>query len=668
MKKTLLIVGLIVLFSLIFNQGYAADRVILLEMHTSTTCGPCVSGNQVVNEIENTHGDNMAIIRYHVWWPSPGNDPFYHANTEEATVRTEYYGVSGVPNCTVDGTDAGWPPDLWPAAAQGQVGVPSPLTIDLDVSVSGEITATIFAEETLSGIDNVVHFVLTESDIHYTGPNGDPIHDQVMRDMLPDANGHALNISQGQTVTMTVAYNMDPSWNPATMEAVVFVQNNQSKEIYQAAKATIPVPGHYFTAEFDAHATLVAPDAVAEFHGELQNIGQEPDTYHVVLNKTGLPAGWFASFCSGQICVLDSVNLPTSGDLAPEGTLPLLIDIQPMGNAGSGTAVLEINSINNPAIAFSWEFSVTSGAELLIVDDDAGQDYETYYQDAVAAAGKFAGTLAPENVSIELALSFPQIIWLTGNDYSTTLTTENMTLLSAFLDNGGSLFLSGQDIGYDINSDPFYADYIHANYLNDDTNGTVVTGVADDPITSGLSLNITGGDGANNQLYPSEIEAINGATPIFHYGSTTQQAGLRVNTEVYKLVYLAFGFEAVNNAADRHLLMANVLNWLDPANAVEDETVVGIKTALAQNFPNPFNPTTVISFSLARNEHVSLNVFNTTGQLVKTLINMPLETGPHTIQWDGLNNNASTVASGVYFYRLKTETGFDETRSMLLLK
>ena len=84
--------------------------------------------------------------------------------------------------------------------------------------------------------------------------------------------------------------------------------------------------------------------------------------------------------------------------------------------------------------------------------------------------------------------------------------------------------------------------------------------------------------------------------------------------------------------------------------------------ALLQNYPNPFNPATQISFHLPVAGQVILEVFNINGQKVTTLLNGKLESGFHSVAFDG-----STVASGIYFYRL-TSGEYIETKKMLLLK
>ncbi len=88
---------------------------------------------------------------------------------------------------------------------------------------------------------------------------------------------------------------------------------------------------------------------------------------------------------------------------------------------------------------------------------------------------------------------------------------------------------------------------------------------------------------------------------------------------------------------------------------------------MEQNSPNPFNPTTTISFSIPKYDKVELKVYNIKGQLVKTLVNDHLEAGSHKAVWNGDNQLGKSVSSGIYLYRL--ESGRRAiARKMLLLK
>lgn len=99
----------------------------------------------------------------------------------------------------------------------------------------------------------------------------------------------------------------------------------------------------------------------------------------------------------------------------------------------------------------------------------------------------------------------------------------------------------------------------------------------------------------------------------------------------------------------------------------DDHVVPVVQTALKSNFPNPFNPSTIISFSLAAPDKVNIQIFNQKGQLVRTLVNANLPSGDHQIAWNGLDNSNSPVSSGVYFYRMQSGK-FSSTRKMVMLK
>jgi hypothetical protein len=90
-------------------------------------------------------------------------------------------------------------------------------------------------------------------------------------------------------------------------------------------------------------------------------------------------------------------------------------------------------------------------------------------------------------------------------------------------------------------------------------------------------------------------------------------------------------------------------------------------TSLAQNVPNPFNPSTRINFSINQGGRTSLRIYDVAGRLVAILIDQDLPAGAHSVTWRGLDSRGRQVSTGVYFYALRK--GRDVlTRSMLLLK
>jgi hypothetical protein len=89
--------------------------------------------------------------------------------------------------------------------------------------------------------------------------------------------------------------------------------------------------------------------------------------------------------------------------------------------------------------------------------------------------------------------------------------------------------------------------------------------------------------------------------------------------------------------------------------------------ALGQNYPNPYNPLTQISFQLSQAGVVSLRIYNVQGQLVRTLVNEYKSAGTYSISWNGKNDLGMEVSSGIYFYRIQAGN-FTETKRMVLIK
>ncbi|MFC1898267.1 CotH kinase family protein [Candidatus Cloacimonadota bacterium] len=99
----------------------------------------------------------------------------------------------------------------------------------------------------------------------------------------------------------------------------------------------------------------------------------------------------------------------------------------------------------------------------------------------------------------------------------------------------------------------------------------------------------------------------------------------------------------------------------------EDVIAIQDEIRLLQNFPNPFNPTTSISFSLPDNCKINLSIYNMKGQLVKILVQDFLEKGVHSFIWNGRDSSNKPVSSGIYFYRI-SDRHTTQTRKMLLIK
>ncbi len=113
------------------------------------------------------------------------------------------------------------------------------------------------------------------------------------------------------------------------------------------------------------------------------------------------------------------------------------------------------------------------------------------------------------------------------------------------------------------------------------------------------------------------------------------------------------------------------INPRTPEDLIEelgtDETDLNLTVELGNNYPNPFNPTTTISYSLVNDAAVELSVYNARGQKIDTLVNGTQTAGTHNVVWNGTDDRGVTVTSGVYYYKIKSGK-FTSTKKMILLK
>ena len=97
------------------------------------------------------------------------------------------------------------------------------------------------------------------------------------------------------------------------------------------------------------------------------------------------------------------------------------------------------------------------------------------------------------------------------------------------------------------------------------------------------------------------------------------------------------------------------------------EFVSKIPIKFLKNSPNPFNPTTNISFEIGESGKTKIDIFNVKGQKIKTLLNERMEVGKHSVVWNGKDDKNKRVSSGVYFYKVSIN-GNQKLNKMIMLK
>ncbi len=412
---------------------------------------------------------------------------------------------------------------------------------------------------------------------------------------------------------------------------------------------------------------------LVDFLTEFTNTSALTDSFRVTL-VPDMPLSWQATICEGPICFPPNDHEHTF-ELEPGASTTLDFAITPIIQEGKGTSTVTVESINDPGVVETYSFTViSSGPEVLIVDADGGADFETYYLDAVTAAGRttadwtrsYMGALTAADLA-----NFPTVVWAVGNN-SLGLNDADRAELADYVWNDGNLFLSGQDLAIDscLPASPYYSAASHAwfqdvlgvDYLADVAGTSMVNGVAGDPVGDGFSFSINGGDGADNNTSPDQITVLaNGATSLTY--STGPAAGVRGAYNDGRTYFAAFGFEGVSTAAMRNDLMTSILDWIaNPFTAVGDDILAPL-VSRPYVTPNPFNPQTSLKFEVGGDQPVDsvVVIYDLRGHAVRDLYRGVLEPGLRTMVWNGRDNGGRSLASGIYLAQVKVS---DVTRTV----
>ncbi|MFA5668305.1 MAG: T9SS type A sorting domain-containing protein [Balneolaceae bacterium] len=151
--------------------------------------------------------------------------------------------------------------------------------------------------------------------------------------------------------------------------------------------------------------------------------------------------------------------------------------------------------------------------------------------------------------------------------------------------------------------------------------------------------------------------------PVNAQSVVSSAAGFMENTSI-SLNFMT-GEAIVGNFSNETINISGGLVGYDPHVILSNAPLTDLpkKFGLSQNYPNPFNPTTVISYDVPKQAHITLDVFNSIGVKVSTLVSATKAAGMHSIHF-----SAQNLSSGMYFYRLQADGNVITTKKMLLIK
>ncbi|MBN2093283.1 N-acetylmuramoyl-L-alanine amidase [candidate division KSB1 bacterium] len=275
------------------------------------------------------------------------------------------------------------------------------------------------------------------------------------------------------------------------------------------------------------------------------------------------------------------------------------------------------------------------------------------------------------------------VIYFCGDDGTAdeSLSYIEQMKIANFLIRGGKLFISSAELGYDIGQSrpeeiERYKNIFKAKFVGDDAGvlecqgakGTVFDGLE---FTYGIPTEDT-----YTEDWPDFIEPVGKSQPAIYYKNSSKVAAIQYTNvpgtdpaKTSQLFYLAFAFETIYPRENRIKFMSRILSFFNVTTDIVPEYAGELPENyfLSQNFPNPFNPKTIIQYSLPQPGDVTLIIYNLLGQKVKLFQEGVKESGNYEISWDGIDTNGFPVCSGIYFYEIRAND-FMERKKMVLTR
>jgi uncharacterized repeat protein (TIGR01451 family) len=294
----------------------------------------------------------------------------------------------------------------------------------------------------------------------------------------------------------------------------------------------------------------------------VSNLGFKTDSYNLAASGGTFPATILDSTCTSAVTA--TASIPAGG------SVNLCVNVSVPGGTADGTSStsnVSATSAGSPTVSATASIkTIAVTVDTLLVDEDGNApDVSSFYKNALTTAGvpfDFWNLNTTPDLPIKYMEAFKHIIWFTGTSFPAPIQRYEGSL-TAYLNNGGHLFLSGQDIlDQAAGTTTFVRDFLHVTWDGSENQNdrltNSVTGVIGNPVTNGitqvpLDLSVLGGPGL---AFMDQLTLNGGAQPAFmddgssdnspHVGP--QPDALTFSGGGYKVVFLAFAFEEYGTA------------------------------------------------------------------------------------------------------------------------
>jgi hypothetical protein len=544
----------------------------------------------------------------------------------------------------------------------------APVSIQGSYIVSGDqltVQATYRLEDPVSLTGIRASIFLAESHVFYQGST---YFDDVTRKI----NHQNLTLTNvGDEVSVETAITLNSGWNPDNFKVIAIVQKSSgTKEVYQAA--ALPLVLDYRVSFAGPVASVPDGNGDALFVGQVKNVGDVADVLTLSMD-TGF--GWPTAIQDGDDPTWytdpHAISL-AAGDSVAISVKVTTDDVKRIG-AGNFRCQSAVTGRLGPTRLQVYNKAYS----ILFVDDDGSRTDETPFTTAFTQLGYLYedwdvyNDHASTPPTASNMAGYDVVVWQVGYA-ATPVSTGSQDALMAYLDAGGSLYMSSMDLtGSVFPPNIFAVNYLGVASRVVNTKAHIAIGVSGAPLTHGMSIPLTFLNEGFNRV--DTVLPIATAHTIFRSETDSSVAlanelpgGGRVifNT----IIQNAFDPNG-SNPNNNQTVLRSAIEWLsgvDVTSVPEGSVAVSRLTIV----PNPFAGSTDLSFSLSPRASagaVRLTMVDVAGRQVRTLVDGRMNPGKQLLRWNGADDLGRALPSGIYFGKLRTTEG-TKTQKVILTR